>query len=86
MAYDVDGVVVPLAGKYRCKNPACELVRDSARSRARKEEKEGGPQASEIEWTDAAVLSRCTDGAAFNTLDDRCQHFVRFVWTRRAGS
>eukprot|EP00752_Nemacystus_decipiens_P018077 g16209.t1 len=26
VAYDVDGVVVPLAGRYRCKNPQCDLV------------------------------------------------------------
>jgi len=52
VAQDVDGVVVPLFGKYRCKNPACESVRKSARARAEKEETGGGPKASEIVWNE----------------------------------
>lgn len=73
VAHDVDGAVVPLTGKYKCLNPACRLVRDSARSRAEKQEKEGGPKASDIVWTDATVLSLCKEGVAFNTMDARYQ-------------
>lgn len=58
-------------GKYRCKNPACESVRKSARARAEKEETGGGPKASEIVWNDAAVLLACKEGVTFNTMDSR---------------
>lgn len=82
MAHDVDGVVIPLAGKYRCKNPACKLVRASARSRAEKEEEKGGPKASDMVWNDATVRSLCKEGITFNTMDDRCQYLMRCTCAR----
>ena len=86
VAHDVDGVVVPLVGRYRCKNPACDLVKQSARSRAQVEEREGGPKVSEIEWNAAAVRSRCKEGVTFNTMDDRREDCTRFTWASKTSS
>lgn len=88
MVYDVDGVVVPLVGKYRCKNPKCKMVMDSAKTKAKKQEEEqGGQKESDIVWDDAAVLSWCKDGVSFNTMDDRFVNFVCVVkYCRREGA
>ncbi|CAN0254765.1 unnamed protein product, partial [Ectocarpus sp. 13 AM-2016] len=71
VAHDIHGVVVPVFGKYRYKNPACDLNIRSARKSAEKAEKNGGLKASEIVWNDAAVTSHCKNGVSFNTMDTR---------------
>lgn len=72
VAHDVDGVVAPLHAKYRCKNPQCPMVIESARrSAANVSRGAGAVEAREIVLDDATVLLHCKNGVAFNTMDDR---------------
>ena len=68
MAYDTDGVVMPVSGKYSCLNPKCPMVIESA-------QKAAGKAPGGIDWDDATVLSYYKEGVSFNTMDERYRCF-----------
>ncbi|CAM9596728.1 unnamed protein product [Pylaiella littoralis] len=71
VVHDIDGLVVVVCGKYRCKNPDCKSNIDSAQALAKKAEASGGKKVSEIEWDAEAVRSYCKHGVSFNAMDER---------------
>ncbi|CAM9753350.1 unnamed protein product [Pylaiella littoralis] len=68
VAHDVCGVVMPIFGRYSCKNPKCSLVIDSAKKAARKAKKD----VDATVWDEKTVLAFCPkNGVSFNTMDER---------------
>lgn len=66
--HDVGGrMVVPLVGRYTCKNWQCPLVLSSAKKAAK------GRKANVVdhEWDKEKILAYCPNGATFNTMTDR---------------
>lgn len=69
VGHDISGVVLPVSGRYHCKNPKCPSVIESAKSAA---QKTSGEEVDDSEWDDAKVLAHCPNGVSFNTMDKRC--------------
>ena len=74
MAHDVGRVVIPVSGKYSCKNPKYPMLIASAKKAAEADLK--APIV--IDWeNEDTVKHYCKDGVSFNTMDERYWHFGR---------
>lgn len=72
--HDVDGVVMPVTGKYSCSDPKCPLVIERAQKAAKADPNAPGG----IDWEDPeSYKSYCKAGASFSTMDDRYHNFAQ---------
>lgn len=60
-------MVVPIVGRYACKNLACPLVLERAKTEAEKA-KVSVPGDG---WDEAKILEYCPNGVVFNTMSSR---------------
>jgi len=56
-------VVVPVAGRYCCKDPGCPRVLQSAKDAAKRKK----VSVSDSAWDEATISKFCPNGATFST-------------------